>query len=258
MADACRLSHLRQADFPIFAHQHQKSAHLEITKGKKTALIFGASGLVGGYCLDFLLGHAAYHRVIAFVRKPLDKEHERLKQVIVDFDHIDQLAAQLKGDDLFLCLGTTMAKAGSREAFYKVDFKYSYKVARIAAQQGVNQLSLVSAVGADKDSLFFYNRVKGELEEAIKELPFWAVHIFQPSVLLGERNENRWGEELAGKIGKVIDNFTGGLLSKYRPVEADVVAQAMVNAAQQISKGVHIYPSNYLQNLANQTNLIPK
>lgn len=231
---------------------------MEITKGKKTALIFGASGLVGGYCLDFLLAHAAYQRVVAFVRKPLDKEHDRLRQVIIDFDRMDDFRKQLQGEDLFLCLGTTMAKAGSREAFYKVDFKYSYKVAQMAAEQGVNQLFLVSAVGADKDSLFFYNRVKGELEEAIKELPFWAVHIFQPSVLLGERNENRWGEEIAGKLGKVIDNFTGGMLSKYRPVEADVVAQAMVNAAQQISRGVHIYPSNYLQNLANQHSLIPK
>ncbi|MEZ4992755.1 MAG: oxidoreductase [Saprospiraceae bacterium] len=231
---------------------------MEITKGKKTALIFGASGLVGGYCLDYLLRHAAYQRVIAFVRKPLKKEHERLHQIVIDFDRLEEHAAQMRGDDLFLCLGTTMAKAGSREAFYKVDFKYSYKVARIAAEHGVNQLLLVSSVGADKDSLFFYSRVKGELEDAVKELPFWSTHIFQPSVLLGERNENRWGEELAGKIGKVIDNFTGGLLSKYRPVEAEVVAQAMVNAAQQISKGVHIYPSNYLQNLANQNALIPK
>lgn len=231
---------------------------MEITKGKKTALIFGASGLVGGYCLDFLLAHAAYQKVVAFVRDPLEKEHPHLQQVVIDFDQIDQFAEQIRGEDLFLCLGTTMAKAGSREAFYKVDFKYSYKVARIAAEQGVNQLFLVSAVGADQDSLFFYSRVKGELEEAVKELPFWAVHIFQPSVLLGERNENRWGEEIAGKLGKVIDNITGGMLSKYRPVEADVVAQAMVNAAQQISRGVHIYPSNYLQNLANQHSLIPK
>lgn len=232
---------------------------MEITKGKKTALIFGASGLVGGYCLDFLLAHAAYHQVVAFVRTPLEKEHERLIQIEVDFDRPETFAKKIKGDDIFLCLGTTRAKAGSREAFYKVDFTYNYQAAKAAANNGVNQLFLVSAVGADRDSIFYYSEVKGELEEAIKDLPFWAVHIFQPSVLLGERNENRWGEEIAGRIGSVIDRITGGLLTKYRPVEADVVARAMVNAAQQLSKGVHIYPSHYLQELAGQgNNLLPK
>lgn len=232
---------------------------MEITKGKKTALIFGASGLVGGYCLDLLLAHAAYRRVVAFVRTPVKKEHEKLEQIKVDFDHPENFNHHIKGDDIFLCLGTTMAKAGSRKSFYKVDFTYNYQSAKAAAQNGVNQLFLVSAVGADADSIFYYSEVKGELEEAIKKLPFWAIHIFQPSVLLGERNENRWGEEIAGKLGKVIDRITGGLLSKYRPVEADVVAQAMVNAAQKLSKGIHIYPSHYLQELANQeNNLLPK
>lgn len=231
---------------------------LEITKGKKTALIFGASGLIGGFCLDMLLAHPAYKQVIAFVRKPLEKAHPNLLQIEMDFDQRSTFADKIKGDDIFLCLGTTMAKAGSREAFYKVDFKYSFQAAETAARHGVNQLLLVSAVGADKDSLFYYSQVKGDLEDAVKELPFWAIHIFQPSVLLGERNENRWGEELAGKIGSIIDRITGGLLTKYRPVEAEVVAQAMVNAAQRLSKGTHIYPSNYLQTIANQTNLLPK
>lgn len=222
-------------------------------------MIFGASGLVGGFCLDFLLHHAAYRQVIAFVRKPLKKDHERLRQIEVDFDRPETFADKIKGDDLFICLGTTMGKAGSREAFYKVDFKYSFRAAKVAAEHGVNQLFLVSSVGADKDSMFYYSQVKGELEEAVKELPFWAIHIFQPSVLLGERNENRWGEEIAGKLGRIIDRLTGGLLTKYRPVEADVVAQAMVNAAQQLSKGIHVYPSHYLQELANQENkLLPR
>lgn len=221
-------------------------------------MIFGASGLVGGYCLDLLLEHAAYQRVIAFVRRPLEISHPRLQQVEVDFDQPERFADKVRGDDIFLCLGTTMGKAGTKEAFYRVDFKYSYRAAETAARNGVNQCFLVSAVGADKDSFFFYSQVKGELEEEIKKLPFWAVHIFQPSVLLGERNENRWGEEIAGRLGRVIDRLTGGLLSKYRPVEAEVVAQAMINAAQQISKGVHIYPSHYLQEIANQPNLLPK
>ena len=115
---------------------------------------------------------------------------------------------------------------------------------------GVGQYLLVSSVGADPNSRFFYNKVKGELEASIQQLNFWALHIFQPSVLLGDRNENRFGEQIAGKIGRFFDRLTGGLLTKYRPIEADVVAKAMVSAAQGLKLGVHVYPSHFLQALA--------
>lgn len=225
---------------------------IEITKGNKTALVFGATGLVGGFCLRQLLEHPAYSKIVAFSRRPLKMIHPKLVEQIVDFDQPDSFSSLIKGDDLYLCLGTTLATAGSREGFYRVDFTYNFQVAKLAAINKVNQLLLVSSVGAAKDSLFFYSRVKGELEDAVKKLPFWAIHIFQPSVLLGERNENRWGEEIAGKIGRVIDSITGGLLSKYRPVEAEVVAQAMIAAAQGLRGGLQVYPSHYLQEMAEE------
>lgn len=224
---------------------------MEITKYNKTALLFGATGLVGRHVLDFLLLHGAYAKVVSFGRRPLDTRHEKLSHYVVDFDQPSSFKHLVSGDDLFLCLGTTRAKAGSKAAFYQVDFTYNYQAAAAAADNGVNQLLLVSSVGANPDSIFYYSQVKGELETAVKKLPFWAIHIFQPSVLLGERNENRWGEEMAGKLGKLIDGFTGGLLKKYRPIEADVVAKAMVSAAQQLMPGVHVYPSHWLQDLAN-------
>ena len=223
---------------------------MEISKSKKTALLFGATGLVGGYCLEYLLDHPAYREVRVFGRRKLNLTHDKLQQYIVDFDLLQDHAREMEGADVFICLGTTMRKAGGREAFYKVDFTYAYESARIAAENGANQLLLVSSVGANKESLFFYSRVKGQLENAVQELPFWSIHVFRPSVLLGERNENRWGEELAGQLGRGFDRLTGGLLSKYRPIEAEVVAKAMVNAAQHLKEGVHIYPSDYLQQLA--------
>lgn len=225
---------------------------MEIIKGKKTALLLGATGLVGGYCLKELLQNDAYDKVCVFTRRRLKQSHDKLIEHVVDFDSPDSYRDLLKGHDLFCCLGTTMAKAGSREAFYRVDYTYSYQAAKMAMQNGVNQYLLVSSVGAHPDSLFFYSRVKGELEQAVKQLQFWATHIFQPSVLLGERNENRWGEQLAGRIAKGIDAVTGGLLTKYRPIEAEIVAKAMVNAAQGIHPGVHVYPSHFLQNLATE------
>ena len=225
---------------------------VQITKGEKTALLFGASGLVGGHCLDFLLSSAAYHKVVTYVRKPLQIQNAKLVQHKIDFDNLPDYQHLIKGDDLFCCLGTTLAKAGSREAFQKVDYTYIYEIAKLGAANKVNQFLLISSVGADPDSLFFYNQVKGKTELAVKKQKYWSIHIFQPSVLLGERNENRWGEAIAGRIGKVLDNISGGLLSKYRPVEADVVAKAMVNAAQGLQGGLHIYPSHHLQKMAEE------
>jgi uncharacterized protein YbjT (DUF2867 family) len=225
---------------------------LEIRKGTKTALYFGATGLVGQHCIKLLANHRAYEKVIAFSRRELDFEHPDLTTHIIDFDRMEDYADLIKGNDVFISLGTTRAKAGSKEGFYKVDFTYTFNAAKLACLHDASQLMLVSSVGAHVDSLFYYSRVKGEIEAAVKKLPFWAIHIFQPSVLLGERPENRWGEQVAGMITKGVDNITGGLLSKYRPVEAEVVAKAMVSAAQRIEEGIHVYPSDYLQKLAGE------
>ena len=226
---------------------------MEITKGKKTALLFGATGLVGGYCLDYLLAHSNYRKVVVFTRRKIKRQDPKLIQHVIDFDDLPGYRSLLKGQDLFLCLGTTMRKAGNRKAFFKVDYTYPYQAARMAADNGVNQVLLVSSVGANKDAVFFYSKVKGLLENALKDMPFWAVHIFRPSVLLGTRNENRWGEKIAGEIGRRIDALTGGLLTKYRPIEAEIVAKAMVNAAQGLESGIFTYPSDYLQHLSEES-----
>lgn len=225
---------------------------MEISKSNKTAILLGASGLIGGYCLQYLLETDAYDTIRVVGRRKLDLKHEKLEQQVVNFDRLEEYRSQLRGNDVYCCLGTTMRRAGGKKAFYKVDYTYCYESARIAAEEGASQFLLVSSVGADVDSLFYYTRVKGELEAAVKELSFWSVHIFQPSILLGQRPENRWGEQLAGVIGKRIDKVTGGMLSKYRPIEAEVVAKAMVSAAQGLQRGIFTYPSGYLQKLANE------
>lgn len=225
---------------------------MEIIKHDKIALVFGATGLIGGFLVEQLLAHTAYQKVKVFVRRPMKLKHPKLEQHIIDFDKLLDYGDLIEGDDLYCALGTTRAKAGSKEAFFKVDFTYVYEAARIGVGQGVNQFLLVSSVGADPNSMFYYSQVKGEIEKAVKNLDYWATHIFQPSLLLGERNENRFGENIAKKIGGFFDKITGNLLTKYSPIEAEAVAQAMIAAAQRLNQGVHTYRSEELQELAEE------
>ncbi len=231
---------------------------MEISKGNKTALVLGATGLVGSHLLDYLLGSPAYAKVVCFVRRPLQIDNPKLDLRITNFENMTGVAPYFKGDDLFLCLGTTIAKAKSEEAFYKIDFGYNYKAAAFAAYNGVNQVFLVSSVGAASDSRYFYARIKGQLEEAIKKLDFWGIHIFQPSILLGKRNENRFGESIAQKIGGVLNKVSGGLLRKYKPVEAEVVAKAMLKSAQSLKQGIFVYSSDWIQKMADEEDQLRK
>ena len=225
---------------------------MEISKSEKTALVLGATGLVGTYLVEQLLAHPAYAKVRILVRHKLRREHPKLDQHVVDFDRLERYRALVRVHDLFLCLGTTLAKAGSKAAFRKVDFGYNYTAAQLASEQGANQVLLVSSIGADPDALFFYSQVKGDLEEAIRELPFWAIRIFQPSFLLGERTEDRWGESIATGIAQFVDNLTGNWMSRYRPVEAEYVAAAMIAEAQALRGGVSVITSDRIPNLARQ------
>jgi uncharacterized protein YbjT (DUF2867 family) len=204
-----------------------------------TAVLAGASGLVGRYCLNHLLEDAYYDRVITVGRRTLEVEHRKLTQRRVEF-------AELSNGDLagvthvFCCLGTTIRKAGSEEAFRKVDYEYPLALARKAASAGARRYMLVSSVGADSKSGTFYLRVKGELEEALKALPFEALYLFQPSILLGPREEERPGERLGIMLARAFEWALVGGLRKYRPIPAAVLARAMVVAGERGPGGVHV------------------
>lgn len=218
----------------------------------KTALIFGSTGLVGSKLLEILLSSTQYQRVVAFTRSPLDIQHSKFKNIIIDFDRLELMAHKFAGDDLYICLGTTMKKAGSKEAFYKVDFTYCFEVARMAALNKVNQLLLVSSVGADPDSSIFYSQVKGKLENSVITLPFWSIHIFRPSLLLGQRNEFRPAEAVSAIFARGINAIGSNFLGKYKPVEAHDVALSMVHAASVLNKGIHLYTSDKIVEMANE------
>lgn len=218
-----------------------------MNKETKTAILLGASGLVGGFLLDMLLDSGMYGEVNIFVRKPLDKTHPRLKQHIVDFDNPATFKHLVKGDALFCCLGTTIKKAGSQAAFRKVDYEYPLHFAEMAKANGVHQYLIITAIGSKASSSIFYNRTKGECEDAIRNTGIESVSIFRPSLLLGKRAEFRLGEKLSEYLMRGFSFLMLGAAKKYRPVEAWQVAKAMMIVSEQPQSGVSIYESDRIQ-----------
>jgi uncharacterized protein YbjT (DUF2867 family) len=197
---------------------------------KKTAIVLGATGLVGRHLVKLLLDDGRYEKITVFVRRSPGIEHPKLRPHIVDFDTPEAWEELVTGDDLFSCLGTTIKKAGSQEAQYRVDYAYQYRTAKTAAVNGVTTYVLVSSSGANAHSRIFYSRIKGELDRDVKGLPFKTVCILKPSVLMGEREEKRTGESLGVFLGKVLIPLVP-TLRKYRPIPAETVAKAMIKAA---------------------------
>jgi uncharacterized protein YbjT (DUF2867 family) len=209
----------------------------------KTALIAGSTGLIGKQLLQMLLNSDRYSKVVAITRNDLPP-HPKLVALKVEFEKPEQWADSLIGDDVFCCLGTTMAKAKSKENFYKVDFFYPLLIAKRAQSHGAKQYFLVSALGANKQSSIYYNRVKGEIEDAIKQVNYKAIHIFRPSLLLGPRDEKRSTEDAA----KILYKIFGFLIpKKYQAIDSYKVAKAMITLASQDDEGIFIHESKELQ-----------
>jgi uncharacterized protein YbjT (DUF2867 family) len=220
-------------------------------KTKKSALIVGATGLVGNELMNLLPNHPGYETVRVFTRKRMSVDHPKLDQIIVDFDSLDQYKGYLNVDDVFCCLGTTIKKAGSQEAFKKVDFEYPLVLAQLARERGVGKFLIITAMGADRNSKVFYNRVKGELEEELKGAGFSALHIFRPSLLLGDRNEFRLGEKIAIILSPLLSFLMVGSLSPFKPIKAMDVANAMYLSGLNQKTGEFIHRSDQIQSISN-------
>ena len=207
----------------------------------RTALVAGASGLVGGHLLESLLADAAYARVVALGRRRLAAQHPKLEQRIVDFAALDALSDLPRVDDVFCCLGTTIKTAGSQEAFRKVDYDYVLAFTRAGQRASATQFLLVSALGADPASRIFYSRVKGELEAEVRRLPYQAIQIFRPSFLMGDRAAPRLAERVALPLARAVAPLLVGPLRRYRPIQAADVARAMVQIAKEAPRGPNVF-----------------
>jgi uncharacterized protein YbjT (DUF2867 family) len=217
----------------------------------KTAFLLGASGLIGGFCLKTLLADSSYAIIVLLSRRRLSVSTDsRLIQKTISFDSLNP--SDFAGAaDVFCALGTTMRKAGTREAFRRVDLDYPLSAARMARQAGAGQFILVSSAGAASTASSFYLRTKGELDREVAKLDFEAVHIFRPSLLLGPRSEFRLGEGVMQKAAPLVNLAMVGALRRYRAIPAETVGRAMVAAARQPRGGISVYEYDEIIRLAS-------
>ena len=210
-----------------------------------TALLAGASGLVGSECLRCLLHETAYATVVLVTRRDLGAvaKHRKVRQVVCDFARLETVADTLRADHVFCALGTTIRKAGSQAKFREVDYEYPSRLARMTRSQGATHFSLVSALGADRRSPFFYSRVKGELEEAVGSMGWPSLCIVRPSVIAGERAEPRPLERLAEHALRLAPRT-------WRPVPARQIAAVMVKTALHATAGTTVIESRDIANFA--------
>lgn len=217
----------------------------------QTAVVIGSSGLTGSCVLNHLLDDPYFTSIQILVRRPSGIQHPKLRESIVDFNDLTDFEQQLShADCLFCCIGTTTKKVkGDKEAYRKVDYDIPANAAKIAVIKGFSKYLLVSAIGADASASNFYLRLKGEVEDAITRMAFRSIHIFQPSLLLGKRQEFRLGELIGKGVIKIVSFFLIGSLSKFKPVHAEDVAKAMIAAAKSDAEGTRTYRYNEIMEI---------
>ena len=212
----------------------------------KNILLAGASGLIGTYLQQHLLNDKEIQSLTTLVRSPQSSTHPKHNQVLVDFHQLEKLEIEEVQDVAFCTLGTTIKKAGSKDAFFQVDYTFVESYALRAKELGVQTFIFVSSMGADASSMVYYSRVKGQIEERLKEIGFQSLYIVRPSLLLGSRKEKRLGEDFGKLIMKVFGFF---IPLKYKGIHGETVAKAMIQLVRNPKLGVMIVESNTLSRL---------
>jgi uncharacterized protein YbjT (DUF2867 family) len=214
------------------------------------AIIAGSTGLIGSKLLQILLRESFYDEVLILVRKKIDFDHKKLTQLVVNFDQLDSYADTLTGHALFSCLGTTNAKTPDKTVYRHIDHDYPVQLAQLALKNGIGQYHLVSSIGADPGSSFFYTKTKGETEADIRKLGLPKLYIYRPSMLTGNRQEKRSMEKALIAFYKIIDPLLFGSWKKYRSIAGETVAIAMYKQSTKNNTGTFIYESDQIKQLS--------
>tara|TARA_A100001011_G_C14237167_1_gene811573 strand:+ start:135 stop:800 length:666 start_codon:yes stop_codon:yes gene_type:complete len=215
---------------------------------KLHALIIGATGATGKELVKELLNNSNFSKISVFGRRVPDIESKKLFKYKIDFSELDKIKKLLSGDILFSVLGTTLKQAGGKKNQFLVDYTYQYEFAKTAVENGTKKYSLVSSTGADKNSFFFYPKIKGELEESVKKLPFNKIQIFQPPTLIRQPALARKGEKIGIKVFNKLNKI--GFLKSQKPLPVKILARIMIDAAlSKNSDRIEIFSTQYIAQL---------
>ena len=215
----------------------------------KKALVVGGTGLVGSHLVQQLLKSTSFDSIVALVRRSIFSDHPKLTEKIFDFKNLASYENLEFADHVFCCLGTTIKSAGSKEAFKFVDYELPLRFAKWSENSGVKSFSIVTALGANSESNIFYNHVKGRVEEEIQQLQISKIQIFQPSLIMGQRKEFRFGELIGKSIMTIFNPIMIGILGKYRGIHAKIIAKGMIHHLVNSENGIKIFESDQIGEL---------
>lgn len=228
-----------------------KDASIKTREKNMHAILIGATGATGNDLLDLLLKDDTYKQVDIFVRREVELQHDKLRIHVIDFDKPEQWKHLVKGDVLISCLGTTLKDAGSKEAQWKVDYDYQYQFAKAAKENNVNHFVLVSSSSSSPDSRFFYLRMKGRLEEAVKSLGFSRLVIFNPPGLV-RKNSDRTGEVVGMKAIQFLNKI--GIIRSYKVMPTEILARAIINSTKNKENGIFMLKGHAIWECAKPHN----
>lgn len=217
---------------------------------KKTAIILGATGLIGSLLLDQLLQDDSYNLIKVFARRSTGKVSPKIEEYIIDLMLLEDYKEDFIGDEVYCCIGTTTAKTKDRSIYKSIDYGIPVTAAKLAKANGINTMVTISSMGADKNSPIFYNRTKGEMEEAVLTQEIKNTYILRPSLIKGSRKENRIGEQIGSFIAKIIDPLLIGKMKNYRSIKATTIANAMQIIVKKPSES-SIVLSDEIKNIVN-------
>ncbi len=214
----------------------------------KQVTLFGATGLIGSYLLEFLLKDSDIHLINVVGRNPFHLQHDKINNIVIDFEDVSSISNSITGSEaVFVSIGTTMSKVNGDKIKYKsVDFDIIFNIANACKQKNINQFIYVSSLGANANSSNFYLRLKGEIDEAVAKLNLNSTSVFRPSVLLGKRNESRPGEKIMQFVMPLLDFM---IPSNSKAIKAEDVAKSMLNTTKNYKSGLHIYQYNQIKDL---------
>lgn len=217
----------------------------------KSAILLGATGLTGGYVLNLLLSNNQYNKVIVFSRRDINIKHDKLQVIICDLLDLEEQRENFKADEVYVCIGTTTNKTPNKTLYRDIDFGIPVTAAQLCRENMIDNITIMSSLGANANSTVFYPKIKGEMEQSVLQMEIPNTYLLRPSIIMGPRKERRFGETMGKMIAFFIAPLMRGPLKKYKGIHSEDIAKAMINLNNGKSNIKGIIESDKIQEIAN-------